>query len=122
MIFVFIDYFETTLNNFEKSITLKQDEHIFLIGEKDREIAILNQEIVSVKETLSNLKNDRMKDQRIIEELETEILIQNAKSEELNKVLVSLEKEKSYNNEKSKTNLLVIFFLIYTLFRKKSSP
>jgi hypothetical protein len=122
LIFVFIDYFETTLNNFEKSITLKQDEHIFLIGEKDREIAILNQEIVSVKETLSNLKNDRMKDQRIIEELETEILIQNAKSEELNKVLVSLEKEKSYNNEKSKTNLLVIFFLIYTLFRKKSSP
>ena len=106
------------MNNFEKSIILKQDEHIFLVGEKDREIAILNQEIVSVKENLSNLKNDRMKDQRIIEELETEILIQNAKSEELNKVLVSLEKEKSYNNEKSKTNLLVIFLKLILCLEK----
>ncbi len=101
------DYFETTMNNFEKSLNLKQEELVFLLGEKEREISILNEEVLSLKDTLANLKNDRLKDQRIIEELETEILIQNAKFEEMNKMMVNLEKEQVIYNDNSKKNLMV---------------
>jgi hypothetical protein len=97
------------MNNFEKSLNLKQEELIFLVNEKEREISILNDEILSLKDNLANQKNDRLKDQRIIEELETEILIQNAKFEEMNKMMVNLEKEKVLYNDNSKTNLMVNF-------------
>lgn len=97
------------MNNFEKSLNLKQEELVFLLGEKEREISILNDEILSLKDNLANLKNDRLKDQRIIEELETDILIQNAKFEEMNKMMVNLEKEKIIYNDNSKKNLMVSF-------------
>lgn len=97
------------MNNFEKSLNLKQEELVFLLGEKEREISILNDEILSLKDNLANLKNDRLKDQRIIEELETDFLIQNAKFEEMNKMMVNLEKEKIIYNDNSKKNLMVSF-------------
>jgi len=97
------------MNNFEKSLNLKQEELVFLLGEKEREISILNEEILSLKDNLANLKNDRLKDQRIIEELETDFLIQNAKFEEMNKMMVNLEKEKIIYNDNSKKNLMVSF-------------
>lgn len=97
------------MNNFEKSLNLKQEELVFLLGEKEREIYILNDEILSLKDNLANLKNDRLKDQRIIEELETDFLIQNAKFEEMNKMMVNLEKEKIIYNDNSKKNLMVSF-------------
>ncbi len=97
------------MNNFEKSLNLKQEELVFLLGEKEREISILNDEILSLKDNLANIKNDRLKDQRIIEELETDFLIQNAKFEEMNKMMVNLEKEKIIYNDNSKKNLMVSF-------------
>lgn len=96
--------------NVDKLIRTKQDEFNYLIDEKERENKILNEEIIISKNNTDILKKERVNDQKLIEELETQNLILVAKTEEMTKIFNSLENDKNLKQETTKRNVKVIFY------------
>ena len=108
---IILDYFENIMLNLERLVNLKPDEFNFLLEEKERENIIINEELMIFKTNFDMLKNDRIRDQKIIESLESEVMILNAKGDEMSKVLSYLEQDKILLSEDSKRNALVIYIL-----------
>ncbi len=96
--------------NVDKLLKTKHDEFNYLLDEKERENKILNEEMIISKSNTDTLKQERVNNQKLIEELETQNLILIAKNEEMTKIFNSIENEKFLKQEVTKRNLKVIKF------------
>ncbi len=55
------------------SLEMKQNEFGFLIESKDQQINFLQNETLRLKDNLENLRRDRLRDQKLITDFESEI-------------------------------------------------
>jgi hypothetical protein len=60
------------ISNVEKTLEAKQNEYILLLASKDEEIKYLSDEIIRITDSCEQVKKDRIKDQRILHDYETE--------------------------------------------------
>jgi hypothetical protein len=93
-------YFEKMIFNFEKYLNAKSDEFKNIFAEKERENEILKQEILTLKKNSDEFKQDRIKDLKIMEELELNNNLSKAKLQGMEKVLKSNENIEMLNPEK----------------------
>jgi hypothetical protein len=77
------------LQTIENTLELKNKEYNYLIDTKDKEIALYSSELVNVNVDLENLKKDRLRDQKIINDLENEIEYLNSRVGEMQELLDS---------------------------------
>jgi hypothetical protein len=86
--------------NFEKYLSTKSDEFKLVLKEKERENEILKHEILSLKKNSDEYKQDRLKDLKIMEELELNNTLSNAKLQGMEKILNSNDNIEKLNPEK----------------------
>jgi hypothetical protein len=82
-----INNFDKILLTVENTLELKNKEYNFLIETKDKEIALYSNELVNSNSDLENMKKDRLRDQKIINDLENEIEFLNSRIAELQQML-----------------------------------
>ena len=99
-----VDSFHKNLEPLQELYTNSRNDFILV----DNINEIINEELMIFKANFDILKNDRIRDQKIIESLESEVMILNAKGDEMSKVLSYLEQDKILLSENSKRNALVI--------------
>lgn len=80
----FLDNFDKLIENVEKTIEIKQSEYNFLIESKEQEMKFLQEEILKLNDTVEIVKRDRLRDQKTINDYETELSYLNLRLEELN--------------------------------------
>lgn len=101
--------FEKIVENVEKTLEIKQSEYNFLLETKDQEIKFMQDEIVKLNELVDNIKKDRIRDQKIINDYESEINFLSSRIQENNnKNSESLQKEE---NNAFKLQIQVNYFL-----------
>lgn len=71
------------ITNIEKTLESKQNEYNFLLDSKDKEIKFLQDEILKSNELNDFIKRDRMRDQKMINDYETQINLLNTKLHEI---------------------------------------
>ena len=62
------------MENMEKTLEIKQSEYNFLLDSKDQEIKFLQEEILKMNEKMEIDKRDRIRDQKVINEYESELI------------------------------------------------
>jgi hypothetical protein len=78
-----IKNFEKLVENVEKTIEIKQSEYNFLIESKEQEMKFLQDEIIKLNENMETVKRDRLRDQKVLIDYETEIAHLNNRIEEI---------------------------------------
>lgn len=68
-----IDSLDSLVENMEKTLELKHAEYNFLLESKEQEVKFLQDEILKMNENVELVKRDRMRDQKVISDYETEI-------------------------------------------------
>lgn len=84
---------KSVVDNFERTLEVKQNEYNFLLNWKEQEIQVLHEEVVKLSETVELVKRDRIKDHKLISDKETEIESLTAKIQELTDKDARLYKE-----------------------------
>jgi predicted nucleic acid-binding Zn-ribbon protein len=77
-------------------LEIKNKEYNFLIDHKDQEVSLYSHELVTVTTELENIKKDRLRDQKIINDLENEIEYLNSRIAEL-QTMFETDKNKIIN-------------------------
>jgi len=70
------------ITNIEKTLESKQNEYNFFLESKDKEIKFLQDEILKLNELNDFIKRDRMRDQKMLNDYETQINLLNTKIHE----------------------------------------
>ncbi len=118
-------HFEKLVENVEKTIEIKQSEYNFLLETKDQEVKFMSEEILKLNEVVEGVKRDRIRDQKIMNDYESEINFLSSRIEENNgKVSESIIKDE---NSILKLQVSIIsnlihfyyFTYIFYFFRKK---
>jgi hypothetical protein len=68
-----LDNFDKILETIEKTLEVKNIEYNLLIDSRDQEIALINNELQNCNSVIANIKKDRIRDQKIINDLEIEV-------------------------------------------------
>jgi len=64
--------FEKVSDKVSKTLELKQNEFNFLLDAKDQEIKLLSEEVFKINEQLEQIKRDRIRDQKLLDDYETQ--------------------------------------------------
>ncbi len=83
------------MENVEKTLEIKQSEYNFLLENKDQEIKFMADEILKLNETVDSIKRDRIRDQKILNDYESEINFLSSRVEDNNKVSESIQKDEN---------------------------
>ena len=95
--------FQNIIQNVEKTLETKQSEFNFLLDSKDQEIKFFRDEILKLNENIEQIKRDRIRDQKILNDYETEISFLSSRVQENHmKQSESVIREKESNNSISK--------------------
>jgi len=78
-----ITNFEKITENIQKTLEVKQLEYNLLINNKDKENEFLKEEVLKTGHKLDLINRDRMQDQKIINDLQTQNVFLNMKISEL---------------------------------------
>jgi hypothetical protein len=116
-----LDNFDKILQTIENTLELKNKEYNYLIETKDKEIVLFSNELVSIGIDLENMKKDRLRDQKIINDLESEIEYLNSRINELQEILEG-DKNQVINGIFEQNKMIERIEVIVNLCRKKFNP
>lgn len=97
--YFFLVKFDKLVENMEKSVEIKQSEYNFLLESKDQEIKFLQEEILKINENIEIIKRDRIRDQKILSDYESEINFLSSRVMELNDKSIENRSVEPSNNE-----------------------
>ena len=102
----------------EKTTEIKQSEYNFLIESKDQEMKFLQDEIIKLNENIEYVKRDRLRDQKVLNDYETELSFLTSRMEEMHsKQSESLRDDHMIKLQVSLSSLyLLIYFTLIYLF------
>jgi hypothetical protein len=96
---------EKIVTNVEKTLESKQVEYNFLLESKDKEIKFLQDEILKLNELNDFIKRDRMRDQKMLNDYETQVNLLNNKLQENGYKSSDSTFVKDHNSSKIEVNI-----------------
>lgn len=122
MINAILANFEKISDNVSRTLELKQNEFNFLLEAKDQEIKLLSEEVFKINENMEQIKRDRIRDQKLLDDYETQNNFLSMRIKEINDKFIDglgLQVAQKERESQHFSMIMEVFFINFNINFKK---